>query len=551
MFAFALLLTCPSPAQTAGDPRALYDVRAYHLRLRVEPATKTLRGSVTVAAEVAGEGLRTVVLDLTDDWTVDAVRAGERTLSFSRARARLLAELPAELPHGASFEVTVDYHGQPTNRDGFTGFHWARTADGQPWVNTSCQGPGAHSWWPCKASYFHPEDKPDRLRVDLTVPEGLYAVSNGRLEGVEPADEGWQTYRWAHDYPLETYSVTLNVAPYLVVESEIDGLPGLAEPLRWIYYVLPEDAAKAALQFRQVPELVRIYSEAFGPFPFPASKLAFVQTNFWGMEHSTAIAYGSSFPAWCAEQGERDAYASRNEWFDYILVHELAHEWWGNAVSASAWGHFWIHEGFASYAEGVYVERTQGREAADRFFQEQGAGVGKQSRLFRGAQVNSGDAYSGVLYAKGAAVLHTLRQYVDDDPAWWDVLREFQRRFRYRNASTEDFQAVLEERTGRDWTRFFQEWVYGDGYPAVSGRIGFQDGKIAVDLENQGSGGTGFHVPLTLEWEEGGLPQRRTLLVPPGRFHEEIPVSAPPANLRTAGFDRILGRHRIRCQNQG
>ena len=161
--------------------------------------------------------------------------------------------------------------------------------------------------------------------------------------------------------------MTLNVGPYVVGESELE-VPGLADPVPFLYYVLPENAEKAALQFQDVPELVRIDSEAFGPFPFPESEFGLVETSFWGMEHSTAVAYGSSYPAWCKAHDERDRCAGRNRWFDFILVHEVAHEWWGNSVSAEDWGHFWIHEGFGTYAEGVYVERKFGRVEADRYF---------------------------------------------------------------------------------------------------------------------------------------------------------------------------------------
>ncbi len=540
-----LLLAAPAP-QSEVDPRTQYDVQAYHLDLRVDPEQKQLSGTVRVEAIAGEDGLEILVLDLYDEWRVSGFRLDGAELDFRHRNRRLRAELEAPLAAGAAFAVEVDYAGEPRSFSGFSGFHWARTKAGEPWINTSCQGPGAHSWWPCKANFFHADDKPERVSMDLTVPEGLVGVSNGRLLGTESPEPGWTTYRWRHDYPLETYTVTLNAAPYVVVEDRLSGLPGHEQPVPFLYYVLPENADKAAVQFRQVPELMRIYCEAFGPYPFPESKLALVETNFWGMEHSTAIAYGSSYPAWCAENGVRDPMASRNRWFDYILVHELAHEWWGNGVSATDWGHFWIHEGFGTYAEGVYVERTQGRAAADRFFAEMGEGVGKRSRLYRGEDVDSGEAYAGVIYTKGATVLHTLRHFVDDDEAWWAAVKDFNLRFRYRNADTEDFRAVLEEHTGRSWERFFRQWVYGQGYPMLRGRVAADGRKIRIELRNDGSAKTGFHVPLDLEWTEDGQPQRKRLMVPPGSFRKEFPVGAAPKGLRVVGLERVLGRHRIK-----
>ena len=376
----ALAILAPPGLGAVGDEdlREHYDVKAYDLELAVRPETETLEGVVRVTARVSAESLESLVLDLQDLHEVLGVEALDGApLSFHHEGDVLSITLAEPVSRGGEVVATIHYRGQPKGGR-FEGFHWARSSEGKPWINTSCQGIGAHSWYPCKASYYHPEDKPERVSMAITCPADLVGVSNGRLletvegapEWLQPAEPGaWKTYRWRHDYPLETYSVTLNVGPFVSVTRELE-LPGLDQALPFAYYVLPESAEKAALQFQQVPELLRIFSDAFGPYPFPGSKFALVETNFWGMEHSTAIAYGSSYPAWCEAEGIRDPHADRNKWFDYILVHEVAHEWWGNSVSAADWGHFWIHEGMGSYAEGVYVERTRGREAADTYFAE-------------------------------------------------------------------------------------------------------------------------------------------------------------------------------------
>ena len=530
----------------AEDLRTHYDVLAYHLELAVDPGARRIEGSVSVEARALQEGLTHLQLDLDRDLDVSRVTSAGVEIGFGHVNDMLVCQLPEPVDEGGEFEATVHYSGEPRAEDAFSGFHWAQTADGRPWINTSCQGPGAHSWWPCKSSYYHPEDKPESLRVDLTVPGDLYAVSNGRLAEVVQLDDGRRTYRWEHGYPLETYSVTLNVAPYVVVESELE-LPGLEEPVPWIYYVLPESAEKAAVQFAQMPELLRVFSEAFGPWPFPDSKVALVETNFWGMEHSTAVAYGSSYPAWCEQTGTADPYRGSNRYFDYILVHEVAHEWWGNAVSTTRWGDFWIHEGFGTYAEGVYVEKTQGREVADRFFQDQNRRLirNKRSRLYRGDDLDSGQAYHSDVYFKGSLVLNTLRHYVDDDEAWWRTLRAFNQRFRYGNASTEDFRAVLEEETEREWQRFFDEWVYGVGHPELEGTVRVDGQRIHIEVENGSSADTGFEVPLDLRWEEDGLTWETRLWLEPGPFETALPYAAPPGGLEVVGLQRLLGRHEV------
>ena len=540
------LLALPLAAQLPDDLRAAYDVEAYHLDLRVSPAAKQLNGSVRMTAATTAPGLQVVELDLVDSLDVRMVLLAEQELEFAHADDRVRASLPSALSDGERFELTVVYGGSPGANNDFDGFHWVETEDGSPWINTSCQGAGAHSWWPCKSSYYHPEDKPERISMTVTVPDGLYVVSNGVLDGIDEHADPLRTFRWSHPYPLETYTVTLNIAPYVVVESELE-VTGVDQPVPWIYYVLPEDAEKAAVQFTQMPELIRIFSEAFGPWPFPDAKIALVQTNFWGMEHSTAVAYGSSFPLWIEQNGGRDPWGGRNRWFDYILVHEMAHEWWGNAVSATHWGDFWLHEGFGTYAEGVYVEGIDGREAADRYYGEQMRGVNRsrRSRLYRGADVNSGEAYAGIIYSKGATVLHTLRHYVSDDEAWWQALRDFNTEFRYGNASTEDFQAVLERTTGRDWEQFMTEWVYGEGVPRTNGTVRATEAGILIELTNEGSGGNGFHLPLDLAWKEDGVDAGARVWVTPGEFEEVVPTEGEVTALSIEHMNRMLGVHSI------
>jgi aminopeptidase N len=554
----SLIALCATPALAAAqddDLRAGYDVLTYRLDLAVEPSETRLSGTVAVEAIVTRDSLATFELDVKKHLDVGAVTeltgalapqtplAGA-PIAFKHDGDRLDCTLAKPHARGERVCVAITYSGKPAARDAFEGFHWNKTADGRPWICTACEGAGSSWWWPSKDSSFHPEDKPERTFVNITVPDGLYAVSNGRLVAREKAD-GRETFHWVHDYPCETYAITLDVAPYVVVERKLE-LSGLAEPLTFAYYVLPEDAEKAKLQFEDAPKMLAVYSRYFGPFPFPASKYALVETSFWGMEHSSAVAYGSSFPAWCKANGRPDRYAGPNKFFDYILIHESAHEWWGNAVSAKTWGHFWIHEGFATYAEGVYVESTQGAEVAARYFASLRPRIGKDSRLYRGDHVDVEQAYDNVLYYKGAWVLHTLRCFVDDDDAWWKTLQDFNREFRYKNADTEDFRAILERETKKDWKRFFDEWFYGKGYPKIEGRIHAEGARILVDLNDGSSADTGFHVPVDVTWRENGAPKHRRIELVPGANALEIACDAEPTDLACPSLERVLGRHTVR-----
>lgn len=556
----------PSP-ETAdldapGDLRAVYDVTAYRLDLDVDTEHRRLRGQVTMEATALWDDLRTIELDLHERMRLtsaalaggaldaDSVPLG-RELPFTRAGSRVRVATRAPLRRGERFAIVLVYEGEPGPDDGV---RWAKTEGGEPWVGTSCQLLGASVWWPCKDSFWHPEDKPERVLVHITVPEGLVAVSNGRLVGRSPAAAGRETFRWRHDYPLETYSVTMNVAPYTVVERELK-LEGVDHPVPFIQYVLPEHAERAAVAFAEVPRMLAVYGEAFGPFPFPESKFGLVETSFWGMEHSTAIAYGSSFPAWLEQHGGRDPHAPFNTYFDMVLIHESAHEWWGNGVSAKDWRDYWLHEGFATYAEGVYVEKTQGAERAEAFFAEKRACVSESGSLDQGEGRTSRDVYTPDVYCRGASVLHTLRQFVDDDAAWWRTLRDFNLELRYENATPADLRAVLERDTGRSWERFFDEWVRGSGYPRVEGHVWARPGEdprtpfvIEVELQNHGTAATGFHFPLRLAFREGGRERQATIDVGPGETRTALACGAKPEGLRIVRLNGVLGDFDIRVR---
>jgi aminopeptidase N len=538
-----------------NDGRRQYDVLTYRIDLRVDPNEREISGVAYTRARVVRGPLHVLQLDVGPELEVTAVReiAGElterssplgRSARFDRADETLLVELSRARKEGEILCVAVEYHGRPTSVDNFFGFHWEETADGRPWISTSVQTIGARTWWPCKDSFFHPNDKPDEVFLNLTVPDGLQAVSNGRLRGRSRTLAGWETFHWVHPYPCETYSVTLNVAPYVVVERELK-LFDVDGTVPFVYYVLPESVEKARLQFEDVPSILDVYGDYFGPWPFPESKIGIVQTGFLGMEHSTAIAYGSSFPAWKKAHDEPDPWAHRNRGYDYVLVHQLAHEWWGNAVSAKDWGHVWIHEGFATYAESLVTETWFGRERADEFFERTRTWIAEDSRLFRGTGVTSEQAISSVVYVKGAWLLHMLRHYLDDDPVWWRVLRQFQARYRYGNADTEDFRAVLEELTDRSWVTFFDEWFYGSGYPTLRGTVRPDERSIAIEIDNPVRHDTPFHVPLDLGWYENGAWLERRLPLQPGANSIRVRCEAPPTKVEVLGLQRVLGRHEV------
>ena len=551
-----LLCTLPVFSRSVGeDLRAAYDVQSYRLDLRVDPARQEIGGTVVIEATVVVEELSQFVLDLEPHGQVQRVvrvqgeLTGDSPLNgatqrYSREGARLICELAPKAKRGQRVALAVTYLGKPESRDRFSGVHWRETDAGEPWVDASCQAIGAHYWWPCKASHFHPEDKAARVFVNLTVPAGLFAVSNGRLEKRE-RQGNWETFHWQHNYPIQTYAVALNIGPFKAVRSRFD-LAQRAGSVDFDYYVLADALPKAIVQFEQVPTIVNTFERLFGTYPFKHAKLGIVQSTFVGMDHPTAISYGSTFPAYLAKKGLEDPSARYNRDYDYILVHELAHEWWGNSVTASSWADYWLHEGFATYAESLYLEDLQGRAAADAFFERMRERISPKHRLHWGKNDRSASkSYNLVIYYKGAWALNMMRHYIDNDHLWWETLSQFHARHKHGNANTEDFQRTVEDVTGQDFERFFAQWVYGTGFPRLEGHVASEATGIHIEIENAASDGRRFELPLDIEWTEGGLAHSRRLLLQPGRNVLDIECGDEPLEVAVVGTHRLLGRHRI------
>ena len=552
------------PIPPTDDLRTHYDVQYYRLDLQVLPRARQIAGIGVVQGTVLVEALPVVAIDLHRQLAVDAVHlvpldcGKEKSIPLGDAltyrrddgeHAMLRVTLPAPVAKGGRFAVAVRYHGAPPVQGdpqrAFTGFHFRQTEDGAPWINTSCQGIGAHTWWPCKASFFYPDDKQDRMDLNIHVPGALVAACNGRLVGVDaaPHPEGsGRVFRWHHPYPCCTYSIALNVAPYVDLKSEIK-LPGLERKLPVHFFVLPRDVEKAKIQFAVVPEMLRFFGEKFGPFAFPEAKYALVQTNYWGMEHSTIVAYGSSFPDALKKLGTgRDAWAARNRWFDYILIHESAHEWWGNAVSATDWGHFWIHEGFGTYAEVLWVEHVHGPQKMHEFVAEYARNVHDGVPIYQASHATGHEAYNasrGNIYYKGACVLHQLRGVMGDEP-FFRALKRFNLEFRYKNASTEDWQKTCEAESEQALGWFFKSWVYGVGRaePTVAVEAD-PDGAALVTRLHSTTPENSFRWPLRVTVKRGGKPETATVWMEPGE-HRQVVRDAKPGNVKVEGLEWLV-----------
>ena len=406
-----------------------FDVTYYGLDLRIDPEQKTIGGMVDVHARIV-ERTSAIELALDPGMQIQSVRnlQNDNACSINRKprSKRFTVEATCfreegELVSGDVIKVEIAYGGTPREApyppwDG--GIVWDSTAAGKPWVGAATQTNGAWIWWPNKD---HNSDRPDSVRIRLTVPEELVAASNGILESVEPVestDDGWKTWNWFTSYPVSTYNITLNVAPYETIEDRYESITGEVIPVT--FWVLPEkvDAGKEILP--QFMDHLRFFEQLLGPYPFPSEKYGIVHTPYLGMEHQSIIAYGATF--------QNDNMFAVPVGYDDLHHHELAHEWWGNMVYAADWKDFWIHEGFGTYMQALYSEYLFGKESYKELMSYLRDRIISEAPMVPQQPVSmvelDGGGRGGDVYYKGAWVLHTLR-FVVGDQHFFRILREF------------------------------------------------------------------------------------------------------------------------------
>ena len=554
----------------SDDLRNLYDVGAYRLSLTIDPKLRLLSGVVAMEATTTTSKVRRIAMDLFANWEVRSVQLLEGELSFEQnligpdlahkhVGDHLFVDLPKPLEAEQKFRIAVSYKGTPPaprgngKRKPQHGFFWGTSADGSPRVDVSCQYIGSHSWWPSKAAYFHPEDKPDRVLISLTVPQDLVAVSIGNLVSKSRPKPGWQTWNWRLDTPVPTWAVSFAIGPYVRIEREVT-LPGLKQPLSLSFYACPENVERAKAQLATVPTILKVYTERFGPYPYPHAKLAIVDTLAVSSAGATLISYGSDYPAWEASQQDTKAkpQCEADAGFDAILAHELAHIWWGHNISARSWKDVWLHESFANYGTYLVRESLLGRAAADKDLFNWQSKISSKSRIFPGerAAYSSQMSLRSALWLKGPLVLNQLRHYVGDDEAWFGALRDLQSQHHLGFADTSDLVALLEARTGHDWSPYFDAWYYSSGHPRVDVRVRIVDNGLSIAASNDSRSGPGSRVPLDLVWYEAERKQERRIWLKPGDNKVFIDSTSRPSRVEATGLERLLARIAVRLEDR-
>jgi aminopeptidase N len=454
----------------SGAPRSAaqqaLDFDKADLKLRIEPATRSIRGDVTLTFGTRAP-VSSIELDLDRNLPIDAIAVDGQPLpatSWRNPEGKLTIDLPHRLEPGRQVALRVQYHGQPhvakkAPWDG--GFVWSQTPDGQPWVASAVQGEGCDLFWPC---IDHPTGKARQIDEHITVPSPLVAAGNGIAMGMDEAD-GWRTYHWRTKNP-STYGISINVAPYQLLSGEYRSRYGNVIPLRMWY--LPQNEKGAKELFAEFAPMLDFFESTIGPYPFGDEKMGVVETPHKGMEHQTINAYGNRYA--------KTAYG-----YDELLQHEFAHEWFGNQLTNANWDDMWLHEGLGSYMQPLYMQRLRGDQEYFAALMHQRALIENKAPIVSGKPRLEEDVYDikrggpgQDIYNKGSLVMHTLRGLIGDEAFFRAVREEVYGsadprpgNFSPRYGTTPEFIAIARRVSGRDLDWFFQAYLYQKDLPEL------------------------------------------------------------------------------------
>lgn len=425
--------------------RTCFDVYHNDINIEVVPSKKFISGKVKISAKAVND-FDTLQIDLYKNMKLKSVDFENQTLTYKREEGAIFVKMPRQIKSGESFSLTISYEGNPISAkrppwDG--GFVWKKDKDGNPWIGVACESEGSSLWWPSKDIM---NDEADSTDVTITVPENLVAVSNGILKDTSSTADK-KTFHWHISYPINNYNVTIYVGNFKLLHDTY------ASTTYWKttqlnHYVLPYNYEKAKIHFQQVKKHMAFYEKMFGEYPWQRDGFKLVESPYAGMEHQSAIAYGN---------GYKNDYQNL---FDYIILHETAHEWWGNSVTAADLSDAWIHEGFASYCEALFVESISGyKEYLDYMYWQRITILNKRP-VVRKREIRYFDYHDGDIYGKGSWILHTLRTTIANDSLFFDILKTFRTENHLKEIYSETFIDLVNKKTGKDYNWFFKQYLY-------------------------------------------------------------------------------------------
>ncbi len=428
--------------------RTCFNVLHYDLDIKINPDKKYISGSNTITYEVV-EPTQKIQLDLYENLQIDSIVLNKKTLDFERIYNAVFVDFEEELNQNEIYKIEVFYQGHPTVAkrapwDG--GFDFSKDHNGNHFIGVAVQGDGASLWYPNKD---HLSDEPENgASIKVSVPNGLMNVSNGRLIEEIPQDNNYTKWHWEVTNPINNYNITVNIGKYVNFKDQYKNLD-------LDYYVLEENLDVAKVHFEQVHGMMDCFYEKFGEYPFIEDSFKLVETPYLGMEHQSCVAYGNQYNF--GYMGNDLSGTGKGLDWDFIIIHESGHEWFGNSVSVADIADLWVHEGFTTYSEGVYIECKNGYDDAMEYLYGIRRNIENKRPLIGNYNVNHSGP--GDIYYKGANMINTLRAVVNDDELWWKSLKNFAESFKHQITNTDKVIDFFNQELNHDYSSFFDQYL--------------------------------------------------------------------------------------------
>jgi len=444
--------------------RTCYDVLFYSLDVEVMPYSKSIAGNNTIRFK-AMESFDRMQVDLYANMLIEKIVYHQQELSFTREYNAVFIRFPQTVQKGSKDEITIYYKGKPQIPNIAVlkgGFLWYSDREGNPWIESVCQGSGASLWWPCKD---HLADEPDSMKISITVPDHLVDISNGKLINTVLLPDHRKRFDWYVSYPINSYNVAVNIGNY---QHYSERYRRDKDSMQLHYYYMPYNAEPARKIFGKTKELLSFFERSFGEYPFKNDGFTLME-SLYPMEHQGAVSIGSINDPFFSDKIDYKE-VTRTAW------HEVAHEWWGNNITSKDIADIWVHEAFATYAEVMTCEYFESKAAAKKLLSRQIPG-NKEPVI---GHYNVNDFRLGDVYPKGCMMLHTLRNVIDNDSIWFDLLRGMQKRFAYQTVSTEDIAGYISNTLNKNYRPFFDQYLKHAAIPELQLKIKEVDNGLEI-----------------------------------------------------------------------
>jgi len=456
--------------------RTCYDVTYYHLDVDINIPKRSIAGSNLIKFKTIQDFNR-IQIDLFDNMAIDKILYRDKQLKYTREFNAVFIDFPTQIKANTLDSILVYFSGTPhqANRapwDG--GFDWKKDSNNKPWVASANQGIGASLWWPNKD---HQSDEPDSVLISVTVPKELMNVSNGRLRNVENIGKKKTKYNWFVSNPINNYNIAINIGDYVHFQDSFNGEKG---KLDIDYYVLRENIERAKPHFEaNVKPMLKAFEYWFGPYPFYEDSFKLIETSHLGMEHQSGIAYGNRFlNGYLGRDGSGTGWGLK---WDFIIIHEAGHEWFGNNITASDIADMWIHESFTNYSEALYIDYYFGKKAGQEYIHGNRRAIQNKTPIQGQYHVNNEG--SGDMYNKGGVLHNMIRTIIADDDKWRSILRGLNAKFYHQQVNYDDIVNFINQESGLNFNSIFEQYVKTTLIPVLC-ISETKDGKVQAKWKN-------------------------------------------------------------------